>query len=331
MLGAHPIRVYSKTQSLIALSSAESEFYGTLKAATESIGVLSLFEDLGRSCKVEMRVDASDALGVVQRRGVGKFRHLHTGSLWIQEQKLRDVISFSKTPGSDNLADLFTKNVGRSVCEKHMAGIGCTFQEGRAGAAAQLHCIQRKIKNAQDQFMNVTLAQDDTIIDSDNDFDWSNADDHSIDSLIVFVEAKKDEQMKSACEAWSERVMVEVMQSTSGMTCTRCGIGGEGTGWQDHWGHRHGNASASGVWTRHHTKPRCSLFTPCKVNNGPKDLDSIIGTRVTIGKYEDGRSFFHVDDWKDEAMAHQKLEARWTGTTFFHELVSQAVKATISP
>ena len=42
MLGFHPIRVCYKTKSLIALSAAESEFYGTLKAATESIGVLSL-------------------------------------------------------------------------------------------------------------------------------------------------------------------------------------------------------------------------------------------------------------------------------------------------
>lgn len=92
MLGAHLIRVYSKTQTLVVLSSAESEFYGTLKAATGSIGILSLFSDLGHSCKVEMRVDASAALGDIQRRGIGKTRHLHTGALWLQEQNLRDII-----------------------------------------------------------------------------------------------------------------------------------------------------------------------------------------------------------------------------------------------
>ena len=102
MIGTHPIRMYSKTQSLIALSSPESEFYGTLKAATEGIGMLSLLEDLGQKLKLTMKVDASAALGVIQRRGVGKIRHLQTGSLWLQEQQLRDVITFRKTPGSDN-------------------------------------------------------------------------------------------------------------------------------------------------------------------------------------------------------------------------------------
>ena len=108
--------MYAKTQSLIALSSAESEFYGTLKAATEGIGMLSLLEDLGMKYKLAMKVDASAALGVIQRKGVGKIRHLQTGSLWIQEQQVRDVITFKKTPGADNLADLFHK-------ERHTPGM----------------------------------------------------------------------------------------------------------------------------------------------------------------------------------------------------------------
>ena len=99
MLGSHPIRIYSKTQSVVALSSAESEFYATAKAATEGIGVLSLMKDLGMTKKIIMEVDASAALGVIERKGIGKIRHLHTNAFWIQEQQIRDIIRFKKNPG----------------------------------------------------------------------------------------------------------------------------------------------------------------------------------------------------------------------------------------
>ena len=74
--------MYSNTQNLVALNSAENGFYGTLmKAATESLGVLALLEDLGQTCKTAMEVAASAALGMIQRRGVGKIRLLQTGAL----------------------------------------------------------------------------------------------------------------------------------------------------------------------------------------------------------------------------------------------------------
>ena len=100
---------------MIALSSAESEFYATTKAATEAIGVIALLKDFGIENSVIMEVDASAALGVIERKGIGRIRHLHTGSLWLQEQQVRSMIKFHENPGSENLADLFTKNVTRQV------------------------------------------------------------------------------------------------------------------------------------------------------------------------------------------------------------------------
>ena len=98
MLGGHVLRVYSKTQSVIALSSAESEFYATTKAATESIGMVALLNDFGIDKTVVMEVDASAALGVIERKGIGRIRHLQTGALWLQEQEIRKRIRFKKTP-----------------------------------------------------------------------------------------------------------------------------------------------------------------------------------------------------------------------------------------
>ena len=49
-----------------------------------------------------------------------------------------------KADGTKNPADVQTKNVPREVCEKHIRVIGCTFREGRASSAAQLHSLRKQ-------------------------------------------------------------------------------------------------------------------------------------------------------------------------------------------
>ena len=90
MLGSHLIRSYSKTQSVIAKSSGESELYGVVRASTESLGISSLFEDFGEEgMRVRVGMDATAAMGIVQRRGLSKLRHVEMDVLWVQEQQAR--------------------------------------------------------------------------------------------------------------------------------------------------------------------------------------------------------------------------------------------------
>ena len=153
-----------------------------------------------------------------------------------------------------------------------------------------------------------------------DEFDWSGADDQSIESLINFVESRKNEDMKSAVDSWSQKYVMEADRSSAGLVGLAGVSAAEDIGRNDHWSHRLGSKPKDGVWMRNHTRPRYALFTPCKVNDGPMDLEDIISTRVTIGKFDDGESFFHVDNWKDGAVAHQKMRTKWTGTTFLHEV-----------
>ena len=92
MLGNHVIKALSNTQSLIALSLAKSKLYATVKSAPESMGILAMFSDFRIQATVRMHVDACAALGVIQRQGVGKIRHLATSALWLQSQQLRRVL-----------------------------------------------------------------------------------------------------------------------------------------------------------------------------------------------------------------------------------------------
>ena len=93
MKGKHFTKAWSRNQNIIALSSAGSESHLTVKAVIEGMGIITLTMSYGDACKVRMHVNASASLGVIQRKGMGKLRHLHTGASWIQEQHIRNVIA----------------------------------------------------------------------------------------------------------------------------------------------------------------------------------------------------------------------------------------------
>ena len=89
MLGSHLIRTYSKTQSVVAKSSGESELFGVVRASTEDLGMVTLLSDFGISdAKVSIGMDANAAMEMAQRVGLQKDRHVEVDVLWIQEQQV---------------------------------------------------------------------------------------------------------------------------------------------------------------------------------------------------------------------------------------------------
>ena len=46
-LGSHVIKGWSNTQSIVTLSSGESEYYGLVRGSSVALGTKSLLEDLG--------------------------------------------------------------------------------------------------------------------------------------------------------------------------------------------------------------------------------------------------------------------------------------------
>ena len=77
MLGKHVIKTWSSTQTVVALSSGEAEYYGVTRGACEGIGILGLIGDLtGHTMKINLSTDSSAAKGIATRRGVGKVKGL---------------------------------------------------------------------------------------------------------------------------------------------------------------------------------------------------------------------------------------------------------------
>ena len=78
--------------------------------------------------------DASAALGIIHRRGLGKTRHIDTSYLWVQQVAAQRRLAYSKVLGKDNPADLYTKHVDIQTMDKHVAKLKCQYTEGRASA-----------------------------------------------------------------------------------------------------------------------------------------------------------------------------------------------------
>ena len=79
------------------------------------MGLISMYKDLGTHVNGLVLGDASAALAIVARRGLGKKRHQDTHYLWIQEKAAKGGLNFKKVAGVDNGADLFTKTLSSHI------------------------------------------------------------------------------------------------------------------------------------------------------------------------------------------------------------------------
>ena len=138
MLGGHCIKTWSTTQATVALSSAEAELYALTKGASQALGLMSLLDDLGQAVKATLFTDASAAIGIVRRSGLGKLRHLNVRYLWLQDQVRTGQVSLTKVKGTENPADLVTKNVTAQLVKKHLEELGVSTSRGRAKGAPVL-------------------------------------------------------------------------------------------------------------------------------------------------------------------------------------------------
>ncbi len=68
MWGNHPLKSWSTTQGIIALSSGEAEYYGMVKGGSIGLGMRAILRDLGIEGKVKIKTDASAAKGIASRK-----------------------------------------------------------------------------------------------------------------------------------------------------------------------------------------------------------------------------------------------------------------------
>jgi len=141
-IGGHMIKSYSRQQRTVALSSAEAELHAMVAASAETLGVIGLCKDMGLAMEGEVYTDSSAALGITQRLGNGKVRHLRVQALWVQEVRCTRRLGYKKVLGSRNPADILTKHVPKDLLNVHLATLGIEFQDGRAESAPTLDTVE---------------------------------------------------------------------------------------------------------------------------------------------------------------------------------------------
>ena len=142
MFGNHVIKHWSQTQSVIALSSGEAEYYGCVRAGSVAIGIQSMLADLGVIKKrLRIKTDASVAQSLSQRRGLGGTKHIEVNQLWLQEKVNEGKIEIEKVRTDENLSDALTKYKEQASIEHHMKGTNQIGTKGR-------HEIMPNLSNA---------------------------------------------------------------------------------------------------------------------------------------------------------------------------------------
>ena len=135
MLGQCLVKHWSKTQTTISLSSGEAELHGIAMGCAQAIGLQSLLRDLGWEVGITVLSDATAAIGIARRKGLGKVRHLDCTDLWIQDKIRSKIINLEKVLGTENVADILTKYVDKATLDKALPKMGLHKMSGRPVSA----------------------------------------------------------------------------------------------------------------------------------------------------------------------------------------------------
>ena len=85
-----------------------------------------------------MYADASAALIIAKRQGVGKMRHINVKSLWLQEKEVQRELTYEKIKGEENPSDGLTKHVRQELAGRYARVVNLRLSKDRAKGSLQL-------------------------------------------------------------------------------------------------------------------------------------------------------------------------------------------------
>ena len=94
--------------------------------------------DFGFQVGATVCTDASAAIGMVHRHGLGKVRHIDVQHLWLQKDVSKRKLCVVKVGADANPADLMTKHLRPEVAEARLEMLGYRASKGRAANAPML-------------------------------------------------------------------------------------------------------------------------------------------------------------------------------------------------
>ena len=80
--------------------------------------------DLGFAVKPVLAIDAKATLHILHRQGIGKLKHIDVAYLWVQDEIRSQRLRVRRVKSEENVADLGTKPLSRTVIAKHCLTLG---------------------------------------------------------------------------------------------------------------------------------------------------------------------------------------------------------------
>ena len=138
MHGSHLVKTWASTQTVVALSSGEAEYYGVVNCMCEALGIKEIAKDMGLDFSITLSTDSSAAKGIATRKGLVKVKHLETRMLWAQDKIDEGKVVTKKIGGDRNVADILTKYLASPRLRSLLTELPVAELEGRHSLAPQL-------------------------------------------------------------------------------------------------------------------------------------------------------------------------------------------------
>ncbi|OLP76501.1 Exportin-2, partial [Symbiodinium microadriaticum] len=143
------IKTYSRLQPIVALSSAESELFAMVEMARELIGfgqlISHVFDHV--TSPLDLATDSASARQVSMMSGfLRRMRHVDLRLCFLQDKVENGELLVQHVPGTDNEADLQTKNLSATQTWYHIVQLGLEERLTRSvflsGDALPVSCQQ---------------------------------------------------------------------------------------------------------------------------------------------------------------------------------------------
>ena len=145
VFGNHFVKSRLTNQAAIAISSGEAGYNRLVKAASIRDGIKAIAFELGIESEgpVELHADASAAIGIGNRIGSGKVRHIEVCQVMSHDKLSKKVSIANKVGTDDNLRDALTKGVDSAAIKKHSEGVGIVLRADKQRLAGPKHPMER--------------------------------------------------------------------------------------------------------------------------------------------------------------------------------------------
>ena len=160
MLGKACIKSWARLQQSVALSSAESELYALVEGSREALGArCAVGHILGNEGEIVPHIycDSEAAVNISKMEGLRKLRHIDIRACFIQTEVQAGAIKVYSVKGTENPADIFTKNLDLNSTLKHMQALGLRstlLPERERGLASSVlrACVVRETPSLRERF-----------------------------------------------------------------------------------------------------------------------------------------------------------------------------------